>query len=340
MALLMMEGFDHYQPSVSGDDRQSWWKGWIGTPFGATDGRYRYGAQSQAMEVINLNPVHKAIPSPPPDNLVLGFAFQVSALATGTVVSLVDQTFEHQAYLGITSGGNFTISDGTNTHTGTFVIQARQWYFVELKVSAGYAEVHVNGSGADIGATVDIAPVLGDYSWPWYLVVFQADWGLGGWTYVDDFYLCDLTGPTNNDFLGEVIVQTLYPTADGTHRDWTPDTGSDHYPRVNEEHVDLYASYVQTATTGATDTYSVGAALPDGTPVLGAQLNLGIIKTDTGTRSVQSVVRQAGTDHFSPDVYVPGDWGFISWLLDQDPTGANWDYSKINADEYGVKVTS
>lgn len=333
MALLMLEGFDHYQMGGAGGGHLAM-KGWIGQPFGEVKGRVPYGPQSQAAAVIEFNPIHKALPSTASD-LVVGFAFQIGYLHGIHLCTLHDQTLEHAAAVGVSSDGFLTVTDAHATFTGTHALKSGTWYYVELKLDSGVAEVHLNGT------IVDILGAAGDFSHDWYLVTIETGGVFSPPVLFDDFYLLDLTGPTNNDFLGDIVVETLYPVSDGTYRDWTPDTGTDHYPRVNEIHIDELASYVETAGAGDKDTYNVGdPALPDDTTVFGVQLNLGVLKRDSGVRTINPLIRQAGTDYTGPTTYAAADWAFVSWLLNQDPSGEDWTAANVMGDEYGIELTT
>src|SRR5437764_673985 len=61
--------------------------------------------------------------------------------------------------------------------------------------------------------------------------------GLGGVgrAYLDDLYVCDATGTTNNTFLGDVRVHTLVPSGNGTDSGLTGSDGNqvNNYQLVN-----------------------------------------------------------------------------------------------------------
>lgn len=332
----MMEGFDHYtRQGAAGSVYDLVLKGWHGSPFGFVNGRFPYGSQSGAIMVIFANPVMKPLPAPTSD-LVFGFAFQVTQrLFNTSICRLTNESWTGQMTLGVTNTGLMTMSDGTSTTYGSHSISPSTWNYVECKLSGGVAEMHLN-------ETADIAMGSGSYTQPWYEVSFEVGLliGGGGDLYVDDFYMNDLTGPVNNDFLGDTVVETLYPINDGTYRDWTPDTGSAHFSRVNEHKIDKLTSYVHSVTPGNQDSYNIGDPVLAQTPVYAIQQNLGMLKTDTGTRVVQPLVIQGGTTYYGPGQSIPSDWEFVSWLQNQDPTGADWTYTTVNTDEYGIKLVS
>jgi hypothetical protein len=65
---------------------------------------------------------------------------------------------------------------------------------------------------------------------------------------MDDLYICNTSGSTNNDFLGDIRVDTLYPNADGTYSQWTPSAvnGAHRYWRL---YVDAVLSGTSIALT-------------------------------------------------------------------------------------------
>lgn len=328
----MLEGFDHYHIQSTSASRMAL-KGWFGGAFVGEPGRLPYGSQSQAVEVIEFNPIHKALPAPTSD-LVVGFAFQIQKYHSINLLTLHDQDGSNSASLGVSNLGFMTVTDGGTVITGTHQLRPDTWYYAEMKLDSGTAEVHLNG-------IVDIPAVGGDYSNDWYIVSLETGGVFSPRVQFDDFYMCDLDGSVNNDFLGDICVETLYPISDGTYRDWTPDTGTDHFSRVNEHQIDELLSYVSTAGAGNKDTYNMGDPVIDPlTPVLGVQLNLGLTKLEPGVRTMKPLIRQAGTDYEGDTTYVTADWGFVSWLLDEDPSGAPWDAATVMADEYGIDLVT
>ena len=73
---------------------------------------------------------------------------------------------------------------------------------------------------------------------------------------VDDLYLCDDSGSTNNDFLGICAVERLMPeTGNGDHTDFTCSTGSDHGALVDDNPPTDDTDYNSSTTVGHQDCY-------------------------------------------------------------------------------------
>jgi hypothetical protein len=320
MALILVDGFDHYS---SVDAAEKFWQGHI---FGMVPGR---GFGGQAMNVIINNAVSKTLPSSY-STVIVGAAYKLNATNDSKLMGLNTT----QVTLHITGTGFLYVRDslGNIVATGTTIVPTGTWFYVEVKAvkgSSGTVEVHLNG-GPEIASTV------GNFGTSNFdQIIFYND-TLGGDTSVDDVVVMDGSGsaPTN-DFLGDVRVETLYPVADGSHVDWTPKTGTDHYAMVNEHLIDGDGSFVYDANPGDKDSYIIETFI--GT-IYGAQLNIGARKGDSALRQIAPLIRQGGTDYVGTTRTLSADYVFYSWLLDNDPTGSPWLAATINADEFGQEL--
>jgi hypothetical protein len=320
MALILVDGFDHY---TSTDAAEKFWQGHI---FGMVPGR---GFGGQAMNVIINNAVSKTLPSSY-STVIVGAAYKLNATGDSKLMGLNTT----QVTLHITGTGFLYVRDslGNIVATGTTIVPTGTWFYVEVKAvkgSSGTVEVHLNG-GPEIASTV------GNFGTSNFdQIIFYND-TLGGDTSVDDVVVMDGSGsaPTN-DFLGDVRVETLYPVADGSHVDWTPKTGTDHYAMVNEHLIDGDGSFVYDANPGDKDSYIIETFI--GT-IYGAQLNIGARKGDSALRQIAPLIRQGGTDYVGTTRTLSADYVFYSWLLDNDPTGSPWLAATINADEFGQEL--
>lgn len=331
MALVLVEGFDHFDQPITA-------KYWIGSSFlGFQPGRVNWGANSRSIEVIFNNPIAKILPSTY-NSVILGAAIQPN----GTDMAIININGGNhgcaQVYIDYARRLQVRDSTGAIIGVGSTILPVSTFHYIELQIdmAAGSCELHLDGVSGEIPLTTggDFDPGFGQID----EIQFLAN-NLGGSAFVDDVYVIDpATGSTNIDFLGDTVIQTLYPRADGTYTDWTPDTGSDHYPRVNEGQGDGDTSYVSTTNPTDKDTYLMDALA--GGPVFGAQLNLMVRKNDGGPRQIQPLIRQGGVDYNGPTYTLAAGYVYNSWLLDQDPGGTDWSYSTVNADEFGIELVT
>lgn len=239
--------------------------------------------------------------------------------------------------------------NGTALTNGTSVaaLSLSTWYYLEWKVtiadsiSAGSCKVRLNGVDIITVATSQDTKNTANSS------ANQVELGPGGVGVgsldmrFDDFYLCDQSGSTNNDFLGDCRIDTIYPTSDGTYSQFTPSTGSTHYTLVDETTPNT-SDYNDGATVGDRDSYGMGnlSALTSQT-VYGVQVNAAILKDDAGSKSAATFVRSSGTNGDGASSALGTSQVYLSQIFETDPNGSiAWTESSVNAMEAGVKVAA
>lgn len=327
MAVVLIEGFDHLLAANLTS------KGWTVAPNSMQAGRFD-GQCARATSAA----IPKALPSTY-STLFGGFAWRVQTVAS----SAQDLFFVRDTAggtnlmrIGYDATGKLSIrnSGGTVIATGTTVLTTATWYYIEFKLviagASGTIEIHLNGAS-------EITTTTGNFgSTNAGAIVLQAP-GTSGNSDYDDLYILDTTGSApQNTFLGDVRVETIYPTADGNHTQWTPNSGSTHYTQVDEAQADGDTSYVSDSTPGDLDTYAFGD-IDTGATVFAVQRNIYARKDDANTRQIAPVTRQSGTDYVGTTVTLSSSYVTYSQLDNQDPTGSNWTPTTVNADEFGVK---
>ncbi len=328
MAVVLTDGFDHYA-TAQGVEKFWFSPGGGGGYTIQAPGR---GFGGQCIVVINNNPAVKQLPSGY-STIIAGAALKTNDSVPGVIMGLWNGSIQAAA-IELTGDQHLKVIDSTGAvvGTGTTIVPVGSWFYVELKVivgTSGHATVQLNGAP-------EIASSLGNFATSNISQIRFENHSLSGNTQIDDVYVLDTTGSSpQNDFLGDVRVVTLYPVADGTHTQWTPDTGTDHFSRVNEHLIDGDASYVKDATPGDKDSYLMDTFLG---VIYSAQLNLGARKGEAALRQLAPLIRQAGTDHVGTTSTLSLDYLFYSWILDNDPLGNPWLAATINADEFGQEL--
>ena len=332
MALIDVEGGDHLAANMFTA------KGWDSNPTFVASGRVR-GSCWQLRDTGATTAIAKVLPGTYPTVILgIGVLHNTTALSqhvvqlTGSagVVALV-----------ITDGsGRLTVRNGAGTTiaTGTTVIAPNAWYYVELKIvvgAAGSCELHLNGVPGEIPFTVgnfgtaNISAVQ-----PICLAVSVVTI-----TSYDDLYVLDTTGSSpQNDFLGDVVVETLFPNADGTHQDWTPNPAGTHFNKVNETIPDGDTTFVSDANPGDIDSYHVSSLAALSGNVYGVVTNLYARKDDATGKQIAPVIREAGADHVGATTGgISTSYLFYRQVWQHDPLGAAWTIANVNGSEYGVK---
>jgi len=238
------------------------------------------------------------------------------------------------------SGGKIKIYRGTQFGTVLGVSAATLsagYNYIEIKAtihdSTGAVEVKINGvtdnnlnlTNVDTrnGGTGVIDTIL-----------------IAGTGYTDDFYVCDTSGATNNDFLGDIRVDTIYPDGDGNYTQFTPSTGTAHWSLVDETTPNT-TDYNSGANIGDRDSYTYAAlsAITSQT-IYGVQINAAALKSDSGSRSLGTMSRLSGTNKDGSGAALSTSQTYISEIQETDPASAAWTESNINSAEFGVKVTA
>lgn len=234
--------------------------------------------------------------------------------------------------------------DGTYVNTGR-VIEENEWVFVEMKAVAstgtGYYVLRLNEevvysyTGATISATD--SPILNQI---WLHEIPESLFSNPGarW-WIDDLFALDESGDTNNDFIGDCQVISLYPNNSGTYTQWEVTGATYNYDAVNEELDYDTASYVYTSGSGKTDSYNYQDLDLYNRTIHGVQLNAVVRKTDGGGVRVAGIVRQGGVDYSGTGTYINASWSNAYDNWDQNPSGTvAWTETTINNSEFGITV--
>ena len=330
MAVVLIEGFDHES------NQQVTAKGWSLAFQSMVAGRFDGQAGRRSSSISNLT---KLLPSTYA-TLIFGVAVRFGQLPAGTADFLqLMAGATATCRIGLNSSGVIVVrnSGGTVVATGTAVFNPSVWNYIEVKVfingASGTVEVHLNGA-------TEIASTTGNFGSSNIDTVNIVQIVLNANTDFDDIYACDTTGSSpRNTFLGDVRVETLYATADGAHSQWSPNSGSNHFDRVDETPADGDTTYVSDSTVGHLDSYVFGD-IDTGATVYGVQVGMYARKDDAVTRQVANLIRQASTDYIGNTATLSSTYQFYTQIYNQDPTSADWTPTTVNADEFGVKEIS
>lgn len=234
---------------------------------------------------------------------------------------------------------------------------AATYYYIEFKFTladypSGYAEVRRDGGHV---LTVSNVKTTNDTSGVGVCdrMLFNGPntTGTGGVFeslsdyYCDDFYICDDTGADNNDFLGDVRVDTYFAEAAGTYSEWTPDPSAGANYEMIDDRLVTSADAVQSFTPGARDTYVFNATthIPDA--IFGLQVTHVSIRTDGVLREVKAISHVAGSPGGDFDLSsaqpLTDNWSFYSEVNETNPlTGAAWTKDDIDNTEFGIEVVT
>lgn len=277
--------------------------------------------------------------------LIVGCAINITGFNAGTmqIFQLVDSaTLQVDLRLDATGHPQVT-RNGTVLGTSTYVFNLGIEHYIELKCkiddSVGTYEVHVDGVQVLVGSSADTkntANATADR------VVFgpfgSGSTGVVG-ARIDDIYICDSSGSANNDFLGDIRVDAVLPSGDGSNSGLTTSTGSAHAALVDETPATDDTDYNQSASVGNKDTYAFTDITHTPSAIFGAQVCLQAKKDDAGARSICAVTRSGGSDFDGSAQVLSTSYAVFRTMLELDPnTSAAWTKTNLNAAEFGMKV--
>jgi hypothetical protein len=343
MTLLHIDGFDAKSANLAGM-----------YSFPDPASRFTYVAgRTSGWAVYSTSPtdtagsyaIQRTVPSS--TTLITGFAIyptQVSTMGSAQTALSLRNGSTDAIWLRYDSGsGIITIQNGSNTTLGTTgtPVPPNSWSYLELKAvastgSSGSVELRMNGnstllsvSGLNTGAISYDGVVLRG--------LCNASGGFGWGVRFDDWYIVNTSGATNNDFLGDMRVYSISPSAAGNSTGLTPSTGSN-WSNVNDVPFSS-TTYNGSSTPGTKDTYTYADVAASGT-VRGVMVQSYAAKSDAGAVSGRNVCRSGGADFVGADTSLSTSYQMFSTLWENDPaTSAPWaSVAAVNAAEFGWEV--
>ncbi len=344
MALLFVDGFDHY------DNVLDKWDSRDSSSIVPDNSFFRFSAGADLSGSLKIDGAIGSGTSKTfkeSESVVAGVAFFRTSLdATSELIHLKDINGFRSGRVELTSAGALVIKDASNNTlvtSASSVITGSTWHYIEFKwrpnASSGVAEVRVDETvvatfSGDTLASTAVSDSVAE------IVLGEALTSTNSW--FDDLYVLDLTGSVNNNYLGDVRVVTKVPTADSTvNADFTPDTGTDHFSRVDDPLPDDDTSYVENGTNGATDTYTATNLGLTGI-VYGVQVAASTRKTDSKVRAMKTVVRPVATNVLGSDNHtVNATYKVQHSMYETNPaTSSLWTVSEVDGNEFGIRITT
>jgi hypothetical protein len=319
MALIFMEGFD---------DGLTLAKGWVN--FGGNWVTGRFGGKAALSQ---WSTSIRTYPSALTNTIFVGAAFSFSQI-TATYSMLTNG----MARVTLVAGGYVALYRSDNNtqiavSTGPAWSGANVWRYIELKhtPSTGACEIRVDGI-LRVSGTVPTAASVASLN-------LECQGG-GAQTYIDDLYVLDSTGATNNNYLGDVRVQTILPSADGANLALTPDSGTTHYNRLNEATPDT-TSYVSSTSVGVKDSYKYQQLTANTSSVYGVAVTSYTSKDAPVAAGLATLVRMGSTDYVNAQPQVlSASWVVGTDLYQARPSdSAPWTPTDVNTAEFGVQTS-
>ncbi len=224
-----------------------------------------------------------------------------------------------------------------------------RWYFgeIDMTLSGGTpislaAELRINGhveasgsgsTGVNASSNLSFASTGGvDANFH----QLSGATGVGNSCDFDDLYIKNEGG-----YEGDIRNVACFPNGDGGTLQWTPNSGSTHFDRVNSHPVDL-TKWLETALANNIDIWDFDDLPTFSGQIVGINISVLARKDDEGTKSFKIVVGDTGTEASSDEFFVSDVTPeYYEFSLKLDPaTGLAWTRTGFNAKKFGVKLIS
>lgn len=341
---LDADGFDHYGTvDYVG-------KYWSGPSTSIENGKSTTGPGlgSLAQKAIGLtNTAISRVWGSESGVLICGFAFFASSLNDAVIFSFMESSTTLVG-LQLTSAGTIKVFrqftfNVLGTCSGSAILP-NTWNYIEIKCTfdsvAGSLQVRKNGvevfnqTGINTdpagGSICNAISLGGSASSPFPALRF------------DDLYLNDTNGTQNNDFEGEILIDTLPPVSNGLGPiDFTPSTGLNYECVDNVPPLEL-TEYVASSTTGDADGYFGPNYIRNVQSIQCIRTVNFAKKTGAGAASLKHRIKSSSVVVSSDPVALTVDYLYSSVLWEKNPNGnVAWEPATIspgNSFNFGPEV--
>lgn len=272
----------------------------------------------------------------------MGFNFSGGAPIANPVLKFMapDGTTQHVA-IGTDAAGHFTIYGpaGTVVATSTTAFAFSVWRFLEANIiisdTVGLVEIRL-GESVIMSYSGDTRN--GSATTVAFMDVSGTTAGSAGGVDIDDLYLDDA------GYLGDVTVEKLDPTGNGSSTQWLGSDGNsvDNYLLVDDPTTSNMTDYVGDSVSGHLDLYTM-SDLPSGYSVLAIQEIIYAQKSDAGTAPTVLPVAKGQSGTTRTDTAIPAlsttAQAYVSQIRTTDPDGNALTAARVNAMEVGVKIS-
>jgi len=357
MALLWVDGFEGYGDSSGGTP----------LPTGVLADKYRWVGQESQMDMYNATTrwgsgwVLRLTSSSAwqcafdtddittNDTLIQGVAFRINnkdglaAFHQWPILAFKNDNGDWNCSL-LHTKGTFTVLGPNDSFIGSCRVNIERftYHYIEMKVkshqTAGEVEVRVNGCPVMQVSSVNTMHTANKVSTRGGLGRYVAPQS-SQYCRVDDYYICDGSGNTCNDFLGNCRVETLWPDGDDSVSWTTTANSANHYENVNRNQRDGSTDYVEESGSGVLDRFTLDNTSVTWDTIEGVAGWYGAWYS-TSSAGLQGHFDSNGTTSNSANMTLTtGVLIDFQHILETDPdTGNSWNSTTINALKCGFRT--
>lgn len=230
-----------------------------------------------------------------------------------------------------------------------YVLRPYSWYYIEVKFICknspdGEIHLHINGVPIGSGSWTGLDTYNGSASFTGWDNILFSNISSDGNMYIDDIYVCNLSGSQNNDFLGDVIVRTRVPNGDASVA-FTKSGGATNYENVDNAPYDADwedTSYVEASVATTKDLYDYSNLETEdaSAAIVGAQIESIVRATSADSVAMKHKVKSGVTEiGKATQNFMWNTYGYIIDIQETDPnTGVAWTPTNFDATQFGLEV--
>lgn len=336
MALIWMDGFDHYGGSAARllDGVYSQTLGVTLTNVGARTGSYcaKINTSSPHAGMRRVLPVART-------TVGCGFAFNIDNLPIYAgdlcLLAVLGGDIRGLATLSITPTGAVQLRRGSYdgpvvAQSAAEVVMPDSFQHFECEFSGENCEVRINGvtvlNTTSSGVTQPIEQLYVGGAWGLYRT------GAAFVTMLlDDLFARDGEGPDNNSWIGDKKVYTRFPATDGPDQDWTISVGDQSWAMLDNVPPLDNSEYLTADVAGKKVSVGIAPFPSDIVSIAGVYVATRLWKNDAGNAKVQVQVESGAASTANPTHPISTAPVWYGDVAATNPeTGAPWLISEIS----------
>ena len=336
MAIILIEGFDHYNAATAAGKLTLG----NGATINTASGRGGGGCLGWTISAVGASYIPLGGDY---SDFIVGFAFLpgVSATTESIICAARGSDGVDQVYLRLTNSNQLYVTRGTSTiiGIGSIALPGNIWSYIEFRCkisdTSGVCQVWVNGAldinfsgdtrqSASVATANTISFRFGHYS--------DAK--------IDDLYVMNLLAAPHNARLGDCRVETVLPNGDGAASEWTVSPGPDHWDALNDSPPDGDSTFVQTDVEAEIDFFHF-PDVNEATAVFALSMSGYAKKTGIAEIAFQlgAFVGSPGTEYYSDNFYLSTGYQHFTKMFEVNPlTDADWTGPIINNSQFGIRL--
>lgn len=345
MGIKFMEGFDSY---ASNTDVARYWASPV-SPWTFTSNAGRIGgggmvaATTGAIAFSSPNSIWSAgLNSGNPIGLMFWIMVSAAPASNVNFLQILAPDGGTQQIFKLSAGGAIELWSGANVlvQTGVTNVCDGNWHWVELymlNTNAGATQKcfvdNITQWNTSLTPNPSEAATLDHFA---FISLTSRTITIDDVVAIDNV---NALSPQPSDMpLGARIITITRPSADSSTQ-FTRDSGTSNFSRVDESTPDSDTSYVQDNTSGHTDLYSYGGLGYTPATINGVMVKSVVKNPGAGTISCKNTCTSNGTSSDGSSTITPASYQVVASAYDQDPhTSAAWTPTNLAAATFGIKV--